>query len=304
MRQNQMGRTGLHVSELALGTFEWGRRVDAATAQELLDAYASAGGTLVELPAFDAPAVHLLGELRRPSRVALAARVGVSSPGGTGRRYRTGRVDLLADVRTLLSGLGREHLEVLVLDAFDPSVPLEETASALTVLAQRGDVGYVVASHHTAWQLALLSGFSGVPLAGAVAEYSLLRRDAEADLQPALDHMGLGLIAGAGLGRGVLTGQYLKRMPRGSRAGGDFSAYVGELLDEDSTGIVQGAVKAATALGVSPVDIALAWNRQSAAASTLVSPRTRAHLDELLASHLTLAPEIRDVLEQISDPLR
>ncbi|WP_029089218.1 aldo/keto reductase [Brevibacterium album] len=303
MRQYQMGRTGLHVSELSLGTFEWGRRVDEATAQELLDAYAAAGGTLVELPSFDAPAVDLLGRLRLPSALALAARVGVGAPDGQPRRYRTGRVDLLADVRALMSRLGRDRIEVLVLDAFDPGVPLEETASALAVLAQRGDVGYVMVSHHTAWQLALLTAFPGVPIAGAVAEYSLLLRDAEADLRPALDHMGLGLIAGAGLGRGVLTGQYLARLPRGSRAGGDLADYVGELLDDDSTGIVQGAVKAAAALGVSAVDIALAWNREAACASTLVSPRTREQLDQLLASELTLAPEIRDVLAQISDPL-
>ena len=61
-------------------------------------------------------------------------------------------------------------------------------------------------------------------------------------------------------------------------------------------------MKAATALGVDPIDIALAWNRRSLCASTIVSPRTRAQLDQLLASDLELADEISEVLDQISDP--
>src|SRR5699024_12790898 len=81
MRSNRMGTAGLQVSDLSLGTFEWGRRVDEATARELLDAYASAGGTALELPSFDAPAVSLVAGLRLPSRVQLLARAGVRAEG-------------------------------------------------------------------------------------------------------------------------------------------------------------------------------------------------------------------------------
>ncbi|MGO1397133.1 MAG: aldo/keto reductase [Brevibacterium yomogidense] len=303
MHSNRMGNTGLQVSDLSLGTFEWGRRVDEATARELLDAYASAGGTALELPAFDAPAVGLVTGMRIPSRVQLLARVGVrATEAGGPPQLRTGRSDLLTDVRTLLGALDRDHLDVLVLDAFDDQIPVEESASVLRTLVDAGDVGYVLLSHHSAWQLSLRAADSGLPFAGAIAEYSLLRRDAEASLRPALDYLGLGLIAGAGLGRGVLSGQYLRGLPTGSRGAGDLGGYVGELLDDDTTGVVQGVVKAATALGVDPIDIALAWNRRSLCASTIVSPRTRAQLDQLLASDLELADEISEVLDQISDP--
>ena len=296
-----MGTTGLQVSELSLGTFEWGRRVDEATARELLDAYASAGGTALELPSFDAPAVAMVSGMRLPSRVQLLARAGVRAS-GDGAQLRTGRSDLLTDIRSLLRTLGRDHLDVLVLDAFDDQIPVEESASVLRTLADAGDIGYVLLSHHSAWQLALRAAEASIPVAGAIAEYSLLRRDAEVSLRPALDYLGLGLIAGAGLGRGVLSGQYLRGIPAGSRGATEMSGYVGEFLDDDSTSIVQGVTKAAAALGVDPVDIALSWNRASLCASTVVSPRTRAHLDQLLDSGLDLANEIRDVLDQISDP--
>ena len=189
-----------------------------------------------------------------------------------------------------------------MLDAFDDRIPVEESASVLRTLADAGDLGYVLLSHHSAWQLSLRAADTGIPIAGAIAEYSLLRREAEVSLRPALDYLGLGLIAGAGLGRGVLSGQYLRGIPSGSRGATELSGYVGAFLDDDSTGIVQGVSKAAAALGVDPVDIALAWNRSSLCASTIVSPRTRQQLDQLLGSDLELADEIRDVLDQISDP--
>jgi aryl-alcohol dehydrogenase-like predicted oxidoreductase len=301
MRSNRMGTTGLQVSDLSLGTFEWGRRVDEATARELLDAYASAGGTALELPSFDAPAVSLVAGLRLPSRIQLLVRAGVRAE-GTSAQLRTGRSDLLTDIRSLLRTLGRDHLDVLVLDAFDDRIPVEESASVLRTLADAGDLGYVLLSHHSAWQLSLRAADTGIPIAGAIAEYSLLRREAEVSLRPALDYLGLGLIAGAGLGRGVLSGQYLRGVPSGSRGATELSGYVGAFLDDDSTGIVQGVSKAAAALGVDPIDIALAWNRSSLCASTIVSPRTRGQLDQLLDSDLELADEIRDVLDQISDP--
>ena len=175
MHSNRMGNTGLQVSDLSLGTFEWGRRVDEATARELLDAYASAGGTALELPAFDAPAVGLVTGMRIPSRVQLLARVGVrATEAGGPPQLRTGRSDLLTDVRTLLGALDRDHLDVLVLDAFDDQIPVEESASVLRTLVDAGDVGYVLLSHHSAWQLSLRAADSGLPFAGAIAEYSLL----------------------------------------------------------------------------------------------------------------------------------
>lgn len=299
MRSARLGRSGLKVSEISLGAFEWGRRVDAQTAQELLDLYASAGGDVLEIPSFSSPALPLLGELRLPRAVRLVARVGAAVEHGR-PVTRLGRIDLLRDVRLVIAESRADALDVLVLDTFDPQTPLEETASALSTLLERGDVGAVMVSHHSAWQVAVVA--AAVPLVGAIDEYSLLDRGPEADLIPALRHLGLGLIAGAGLGRGVLTGQYLRGTPRGSRAGGDYGDYIGELLDEHSTSVVQGVVRAATGLGVEPIDIALAWARESGAASTLVAPRTREQLEQILASDLTLQTEIRDVLDQISDP--
>ena len=154
-------------------------------------------------------------------------------------------------------------------------------------------------SHHTGWQLAEMRG-AGIPVACVVAEYSLLNREAEAELVPAADYAGVSLIAGAGLGRGVLTDKYRNATPQDSRLAGELSEYAGAYLDERSNRVLAGVRRAATALGVSTLDIALAFNRQHGIASTLVSPRTSAQLAEVTASEVELADEIAEVLDQIS----
>lgn len=149
------------------------------------------------------------------------------------------------------------------------------------------------------WQLAALAG-SGVELSAALSEISLLARAAEDEVLPAAQYLGLGVFGGAALGRGVLTGKYASGTPSDSRAAGEAHDYVAEFLDEDAQRIVAGVRRAASALGATPLDVSLAWNRALPLCSSIVAPRTLAQLDEILASDLDLAPEISEALDQIS----
>ena len=299
MKLQRLGTTGLAISDVGLGTFEWGHRVDAPTAQKLVDSYASAGGNLIELPSSGLHAAGVISQLRLPADVLMMARVGVSLNESSHISAGLGRARVLAEVDALLAATGRDHIDVLVLDVFDAEVDRSETASAIETLLLLGKIRYVGVSHHTGWQLSEMRG-SGIPIACAVAEYSLLHRDAEHDLLPAADYGGVGLIAGAGLGRGVLTDKYRRGTPEDSRLAGPLSEYTAAHLAEPATQVLAGVRKAAISLGVSTLDIALAFNRHRGIAATLVSARTPEQLSEVIGSDVALEPEIAEVLDQIS----
>ena len=300
MKHQRLGTTGLEVSDVGLGTFEWGHRVDDQVAQRLVDEYKDAGGNLIELPSSATISAEVLGQLRLPEEILLLARVGVSMSEPDHIEVGLGRSRILSQVDSLLRTVGRDHLDVLVLDVFDAEVDRAETASAIETLLTLGKIRYVGVSHHAGWELAEMRG-AGVPIACAIAEYSLLNREAENDLLPAANYAGVGLIAGAGLGRGVLSDKYRRGTPQDSRfAAGELTDYVGAYLDERSTRVLAGVRKAAAALGVTTTDIALAFNRHQGVSSSLVSARTPEQLAQLVSSEVELEPEIAEVLDQIS----
>lgn len=299
MKHQRLGRTGLEVSDISLGTFEWGHRVDAPVAQSLVDVFVAAGGNLIELPSSGTYAAGVLSQLRLPEEILVMGRVGVSMSESSHIEAGLGRARILNQVDALLRSLQRDHLDVLILDVFDAEVERAETASAIETLLMLGKIRYVGLSHHTGWQLAEMRS-AGVPVSCALTEYSLLNRDAEDELMPAADYAGVSVIAGAGLGRGVLTDKYRRATPQGSRLAGDLSDYVRAYLDEASNGVLAGVRKAAAALGVSTTDIALAFNRYRGMATTLVSARTQDQLREITDSDVELEPEIAEVLDQIS----
>lgn len=300
MKHQRLGNTGLEVSDVGLGTFEWGHRVDVAVAQRLVNEYVGAGGNLIELPSSGVHAAHVLSQLSLPEQIVLTARVGVSMSESSHIEVGLGRARILSQVDALLRATGRSHIDVLILDVFDADVARAETASAIDTLLTLGKIRYVGVSHHAGWQLAEMRG-AGVPIACAIAEYSLLNREAEQDLHPAANYAGVGLIAGAGLGRGVLSDRYRDGTPQDSRvAAGELTDYVGAYLDERSTRVLAGVRKAAAALGVTPADISLAFNRYQGIVSSLVSARTPEQLLQLVGSEVELEPEIAEVLDQIS----
>lgn len=300
MHVHRVGTSGLELSELGLGTFDWGSRVDDSTAQQLLDTYAQAGGTVLELPAFASPAADVLGRLTVSDEITVCARVGVAQRGDE-PVLSLSRQQVLRQTRELLQRMNRQHIDVLVLDGFDARTPLEETASALDTLLGSGDIGYIACAYHAGWQLAAVAGV-GIPVAAAFNEHSLLERSAETDVAPAADYLGIGMVAGAALGRGALSGQYLRGVPAQSRAAVHQDGYMQRYLSEDARRIVAGVCKAASSLEIAPVDVALAWTRSQAPACSLISPRTVDQLEQLLGSDADLQPEIVQVLDQISDP--
>ena len=310
MQRRRVGVSGLEVSRLGLGTMTWGADTDAEAAAEVLAAFVDAGGTLVETAdAYgDGVAQQVLGrqlaDIGR-HRLVLAARC--SLPGGA-LGNGPARGALLTALDATLTRLGTDHVDLWQLPAFDATVPLEETLSAVQVAVYAGKARYCGLVAPRGWQLATVAerartvGSVTVP-AAAQAEYSLLHRTVEHDLVPAAAHHGVGLLAWAPLGRGVLTGKYIDGTPADSRGASPAMApYVEVRRNGRSARIVAAVLTAADGLGTSPLAVAMAWVRdRPGVASTLVGARDAAQLAASLAAEpVTLPAEIRAALDDVS----
>jgi aryl-alcohol dehydrogenase-like predicted oxidoreductase len=171
-----------------------------------------------------------------------------------------------------------------------------------------GRASYVGVSNYTGWQTAQAATWQRavpgrVPLASTQVEYSLLNRSIEAEIVPATQALGVGILPWSPLGRGVLTGKYRHGTPADSRAASShFANFVGAYLNERSQRIVEAVCRAADGLGWSPLEVALVWVRdRPGVAAPIVGARTAAQLKGALGiDELLLPTEIIDALDDVS----
>lgn len=307
-----MGRSGLSVSRLGLGTMTWGRDTGAEEAAAQLRAFAEAGGTLIDTADVytGGEAERLLGRLIRdtvPRSELVLSTKAVLTPAG--RRPRdASRKHLIAAIDASLARLGVNEVDLWQLHAFDPDVPLEETLATVDAVVSSGRAAYAGVCDYTGWQLAAAAVGQRtvpgrVPIVAAQVEYSLLAREAERELIAAAEYIGAGVLAWSPLGRGVLTGKYRTGIPADSRAATPhFADFVTPYLDERCRRVVESVTTAAEGLGVSPLSVALSWVRdQPGVTSAIVGARTHAQLAGVLqAEDLTLPMEIREALDDVS----
>lgn len=315
MRQRRVGRTGLTVSSLGLGTMTWGRDTDPEDAAEQLSAFLDAGGTLLDTAATygEGHAEEVIGELL--GSTAARADLVLASKAGV-RLRRTGgapvvdasRGTLLDALDASLRRLGTDHLDLWLVQRPDPATPLEETLSALDVAVRSGRARYAGLSNHPAWATAYAAATlaaNGTGLAAVEDEYSLLQRGIEREVVPAAATLGLGILAWSPLGRGVLTGKYRRSVPADSRAASPhLRGFVEPYLEERAHGVVEAVATAAEGLERTPLEVALAWVRDSpGVASAVVGARTAGQLQGALAADdLELPAPIRAVLDEVTAP--
>jgi aryl-alcohol dehydrogenase-like predicted oxidoreductase len=312
MEHRRLGRTGLQVSWLGLGTMTWSRDTDEHDARELLHDFVDAGGTLVDTSASYAEggAEELLGALLRGvvdrRDVVVVTKGGVRRTAGGDAVVDASRGALLDGLDGSLARLGTDHVDVWLVQTPDPRTPLDETVSALRLAVASGRARYVGLSNHAGWQVAratsLLEPDPG--LAAVEAEYSLLQRGVEREVAPAAEALGAGLLAWSALGRGVLTGKYRRTVPADSRAASaHLAGFVEPYLARPAGAVVEALATAADGLERTPAEVALAWLRTRAVAAALVGPRTPAQLRGLLsADDLELPDEIVTALDDVSAP--
>ncbi|MBA3743867.1 aldo/keto reductase [Sporichthya sp.] len=317
MEYRHLGRSGLAVSRLGLGTMTWGVDTDPDEAAEILAGFCDAGGTLVDTAAVygDGKAEQILGELLGKTvpreDVVLATKAGISHRNGH-NILDTSRRALLDTLDASLARLGTDHVDLWQVHVYSGATPAAEVMSALEQAVSSGRARYVGVSNYGGWQLAQaatlqLASPSGAQVISNQVEYSLLNRGVETEGLPAAHALGVGVLAWSPLGRGVLTGKYRSGTPVDSRAASTrFGGFVEGYLTPNSRSVVDAVATAATGLGCSPLEVALAWVRDHAGVTAaVVGARTSAQLKASLAAEaVTLPLEIRIALDDVSDPRR
>ncbi|SDJ92843.1 aldo/keto reductase [Streptomyces indicus] len=316
MEQRHLGRTGLRVSRIGLGTLTWGRDTDEHDAADLLKVFWEAGGTLVDTADVygDGDAEYVLGRLIEglvPRRDLVIATKAGSVP-DPDRRFDGSRGHLLAALDASLQRLGTDYVDVWQVHAFDPETPLEETLQALDIAVASGRARYAGVSNFSGWQLAKAATWQlAVPgvrtrLASTQMEYSLLQRGVEREVLPAALDLGVGLLPSSPLGRGVLTGKYRHSTPADSRGASDHMApFVAPYLDDAASRIVDAVATAADGLAATPLQVALAWVRdRPGVAAPIIGARTSQQLTAALSVEtLSLPDEICQALDDVSAPV-
>ncbi|MFJ5548939.1 aldo/keto reductase [Streptomyces sp. NPDC093225] len=316
MEQRQLGRTGLRVSRIGLGTLTWGRDTDEHDAADQLKAFWEAGGTLIDTADVYAggEAEYLLGQLvgTLVPRGELVIATKAGSVPDPERRFDGSRGHLLAALDASLARLGTDHVDLWQLHAYDPDTPLEETLQALDLAVSSGRARYVGVSNLCGWQLAkaatwqLAAPGARTRLSSTQMEYSLLQRGVEREVLPAARDLGVGLLPSSPLGRGVLTGKYRAGAPEGSRGASEHMApFVAPYLDDAASRIVDAVATAANGLAVTPLQVALAWVRdRPGVTAPIVGARTARQLSEALSVEaLSLPVEICQALDDVSAPV-
>ncbi|MBI4220883.1 MAG: aldo/keto reductase [Chloroflexi bacterium] len=267
MRYRHLGNSGLEVSEIGLGTNNFGGRMDAAQAALVIDRAIDLGINMIDTANIYSHGLseQYIGRAIKGKRekVLLATKFGMKwadGPHGMGGS----RQHMTDQVHGSLERLGTDYIDVYQIHQPDPNTPLEETLRALEDLIREGKVRYIGCSNFAGWQIADAAWTSdrhGVAkFVSAQPEYSMLERAVEKEVLPACRRFGLGILPYYPLAGGFLTGKYRRGMPppQGTRLALLESARQRRLTDVnfDVLERLEGWLKPR---GHGMVDLAFAW---------------------------------------------
>jgi aryl-alcohol dehydrogenase-like predicted oxidoreductase len=274
MRYRLLGRSGLRVSALCLGTMTFDASAGWGTSKEagrrIYDAFLAAGGNFLDTHTYG-PAEDYLGEFLRSGRdrVVVATKYGgtlapddVNASGGH-------RKSLIRSVERSLRRLRTDYLDLLWLHAWDPLTPMGEVLRAADDLVRAGKVLYLGAANVPAWVVSradLLAEVRGwTPFSAIQVEYSLIERDPDRELVPMARKLGIGVAAWTPLASGWLTGKYLREPDGAGRRLDD--ALMSRFLPRTERNVAVAREVRATAdeIGCSPAHVALNWLRDRGA---------------------------------------
>ncbi|MCI0687606.1 MAG: aldo/keto reductase [Sporichthyaceae bacterium] len=251
MRMRRLGESGLPVSVVGLGCNNLGRRIDREASLTVVRAALDAGITLFDTAdTYGTPpgaSEQLLGEALKGERdnVVVATKFGMDMDGANGPDWgaRGSRRYIHRAVEASLRRLDTDWIDLYQLHESDHETPIEETLSALTDLVSAGKVRYLGCSNFAGWRITDASWTaSTLGLAGFISvqnEYSLLNREIEAEVVPACERFGLGVLPYFPLARGLLTGKYRRDQPppAGTRLAGQRAVY--DMADWDTIEALQ-----------------------------------------------------------------
>ena len=323
MRKRLLGRTGVLVTEFAVGTMTFGQEAPEHAAVEILDRYVDAGGNLIDTADVYPPAgpkgasEEIIGrwlskhpKARDTIILATKCRGRMDASGnseGLSRRW------IIQACEQSLRRLQTDYIDLYQAHQWDPATPIEETLSAFEALVRAGKVRYIGVSNFTGWQLERtlqVARHMGVSAPVSLQpQYNMLVREIEWELVPACLDGGLSIIPWGPLGQGWLSGKYSPdAAPRGAtRLGEDpnrgVEAYSRRNVDR-TWRIVEAVQAVASELGARPAHVALRWLAdRPGVTAPLLGARTSDQLaDNLKAADVSISEEQRKRLDEVSAP--
>jgi len=297
MEYRRLGKSGLDVSVVCLGTMMFGDRTDAREANEIVAAAQDAGVNFIDTADVYAngasEAITGAAIAAKRDRWILATKVGNVMPGDENRSPFTGgssRRWLLAGCDASLARLRTDYIDVYYLHIDDPLTPLDETVAAMATLIESGKIRYFGISNFRAWRIAELIRCCErqhvAPPVVCQPYYNLLNRMPEVEVLAACDYYGIGVATYSPVARGVLTGKYAGGVkPEGSRASRNDKRMMQTEFREESFAIADALKAHAEKTGRTAISFALAWvwaNR--IVTSVIAGPRTLAQWQEYVAA--------------------
>lgn len=298
MKYKILGRSGLRVSELCLGTMTFGEDWKFGASREvsraIFDAYSNEGGNFIDAANTytNGTSEKLVGEFIRQERrnFILSTKYSLSTDHHAINAGGNHRKSLRHAVEDSLQRLDTDYIDILWVHAWDGLTPIDETMRALDDLVRAGKVLYIGASNMPAWvvsqaqTMAELKGWSR--FIGLQTEYSLIERSAEHELLPMAEALGIGVLGWAPLGGGVLTGKYVLHETEvrfdDTARGGWLNK---ERIDHRTMSIATEVQAMAGVLQSTPSQVALAWMRQNGRnVIPIIGARTLKQCEENLAS--------------------
>jgi aryl-alcohol dehydrogenase-like predicted oxidoreductase len=322
MDYRTLGYSGCAVSSLCLGTMTFGAEADETVAHQQLDRFLEAGGTLVDTADVygDGRSEEIIGrwfarrpaDLTEPVVLATKGRFHFAtdhSPNGAGLSAR----HLTRALDASLRRLGLDTVDLYQVHAFDALTPMEETLRTLDQFVRSGKIRYYGLSNFTGWQLTKAVHLArALNVAGPVTlqpQYSLLAREIEWEIVPAVLDAGMGLLPWSPLGGGWLSGKYRRdQRPSGATRLGEDPGRGMEAYDRRGTDrtwhVINAVQKVAEDRGTSMAEVALAWvTGRPGVSSTILGARTLDQLEaNLRSADLQLTAAETAALDAASDP--
>jgi aryl-alcohol dehydrogenase-like predicted oxidoreductase len=305
MKVAQLGKSGLRVSNVCLGTMTFGREADEAASFAIMDYFVEQGGTFLDTAnAYSAGATEsVVGRWlkARGNRDRLVIATKVFGQMGSGPNDAgLSRIHVHRAVEASLLRLQTDVIDLYQIHRWDPTVPIEETMDALDDLVRQGKVRYVGCSNVRAYQLQYCLDYARAhaisPFISLQPAYNALNRAIEAELLPLCAEQEIGVMSYNPLAGGMLTGKYRRNapLPKGARLEA-FQFYHDRYYTEQALDIVEGFLQEASRRGVTPAQLALAWVLAEPRVSTpILGARSLEQLrDSLKGAEMNLAPEER-----------
>ncbi len=297
MQYGRLGRTGLMVSELCLGTMTFGRELDEAGSEEIVNRFVEAGGNFIDTADVYENGVseEITGRAIGDRRDDVVLATKVRFPMGEGPNdVGLSRKHIMAGCEASLRRLGTDYIDLYQVHCWDEATPLEETLSALTDLVRSGKARYIGVSNFMAWQIVKALGVSELhgfeKFVCLQPQYSLVERGIEDEALPACVSEGLGVIPWGPLGGGFLSGKYRRgeRPPEDSRIAGAeewMDEYWEKRATERNWRVLDAVGAIAEETGKSYAQVSLNWLLcQPGVTAPIIGARTNEQLEDNLGA--------------------